>query len=286
MQEQKSIASPALPLYIRVCAFVDRPGTRHFILGVIIFNALILGLETSPWVMERVGGLLSTLDAICLGIFTVEICMKLVLWRFSFFRSGWNIFDFLVVAISYVPNSGPLAILRALRILRVLRLVSNLPRLRVIVESVLQSLPSIGWICALLLIVFYIFSVLVTTLFGKEFAEWFGTIGASMYTLFQILTLESWSMGIVRPVMERFPNAYLLFVPFILITSFIVLNVFIGIIVNAMSEVTAANKADEERRPGNKTDKVENLAKELILLKEQIAKVEALLAAPDNKADA
>ena len=239
----------------KICLLAEHPKAHRFILGVIVFNALELGLATSPWLVERAGGLLSALDACCLTLFVMEILMKLVVRRFSFFMSGWNIFDFLVVSVSLVPGSGPLTILRALRILRVLRLFAKLPRLRLIVESVLQSLPSIGWICVLLFMLFYIFAVLTTSLFGKEFSEWFGSIGASMYTLFQVLTLESWSMGIVRPVMQEFPHAYLLFVPFILVTSFIVMNVFVGIIVGAMSEVAATEKKTGNgslvrRRPG------------------------------------
>jgi voltage-gated sodium channel len=155
----------------------------------------------------------------------------------------------------------------------VLRLVTRLPKLKVIVESVLYSLPSIGWISLLLLIIFYIFSVLVTTLFGSSFEDWFGSIGASLYTLFQILTLESWSMGIVRPVMEEFPYAFMIFVPFILITSFIVLNVFIGVIVNSMSEITISNKSAAEKESTSGTS-LDELAKELEILKEQVAKVE------------
>jgi voltage-gated sodium channel len=287
MEERKDAISPKTPLYLRICVLIDRPGAKRFILGVILFNSLILGLETSSWFMERVGKLLLTLDVLCLSIFTVEILMKLVVHRLSFFRSGWNIFDFLIVGISLTPGSGSLAILRALRILRILRLVANMPRLRVIVESVLYALPSIGWICGLLLIIFYIFSVLVTTLFGSVFPGWFGSIGASMYTLFQMLTMDSWSSGIARPVMEQFPHAYLVFIPFILVTSFIVLNVFIGVIVNSMSEVAATNKiVQADAASGEKPDRTGELEKELALLKEQITRVEALLIVPDKKAGA
>jgi voltage-gated sodium channel len=282
MQEIKE-AEAEKAQFFRVCSLIDRPKVQRFILGVIFFNALILGLETSPHLMAQAGGLLTTLDGICLGIFTIEILLKLMVWRISFFRSGWNIFDFLVVAISFVPGSGPLTILRALRILRVLRLVSNLPRLRVIVEAVFRSLPSIGWISGLLLIIFYIFSVLVTSLFGKEFPEWFGSIGASMYTLFQVLTLESWSMGIVRPVMELFPHAYLVFISFVMVTSFIVLNVFIGIIVGTMSEVAAENKIVETTPPGAGPAQEEDLARELALFKEQLIRVQALVNLFDQK---
>ncbi|MDR2104294.1 MAG: ion transporter, partial [Deferribacteraceae bacterium] len=229
------------------CQLIYLPRVQYFILGVIVFNALILGLETSSALRRSFGHYLHILDMLCLGIFIIEILMKLTVERLTFFKSGWNIFDFLIIGISIFPSTGTISILRALRIFRVLRLVTRLPKLKIIVESVLYSLPSIGWISLLLLIIFYIFAVLVTTLFGSSFEDWFGSIGASLYTLFQILTLESWSMGIVRPVMEEFPYAFMIFVPFILITSFIVLNVFIGVIVNSMSEITVSSKSSTEK---------------------------------------
>jgi voltage-gated sodium channel len=278
MEKQRDSSNPPVPWLIRACSVIFLPRVQHCILGVIIFNALILGMETSSFLRQGIGGILATLDAICLGIFVAEIFMKLVVLRFSFFSSGWNVFDFLVIAISFAPSSGPLAVLRALRVLRVLRLVTSLPRLRIIVESILHSLPSIAWIAGLLTIIFYIFSVLTTTLFGAAFPDWFGSIGRSMYSLFQVLTLESWSMGIVRPVMEQFPHAYLLFIPFILITTFIVLNVFIAIIVNSMNEVTEANKAiDAQTGSGEKTGGMKNLQTEIACLKDQIARLEQLL---------
>ena len=275
---------------VRFCEKIFLPGVQRLILGIIIFNALLLGLETSQVVMAKAGKLLVTLDTFCLGFFVVEIAMKLVVLRFTFFRSAWNIFDFLIIGISLLPSAGPLSILRSLRVLRVLRLVANLPRLRMIIESILLSLPSIGWISALLLIVFYIFSVLVTTLFGHSFPEWFGSLGSSMYTLFQMLTLDSWSSGITRPIMKQFPYAWMLFVPFVLISAFIVLNVFIGIIVSAMGEVAAGKKdcpkpvggegkTEGASQPGSPPDTRKNqLARELKILKLQIDKVEKLLA--------
>lgn len=266
--------------FVRCCSFIFTPKAQHFILGIIILNAIILGLETSTSIMATVGGFLLALDTICLWIFIIEIGMKLVCVRLRFFKSAWNVFDFIIVAIALVPSSGPLSILRALRILRVLRLITNLPRLRIIVEAILQSLPGIGWISGLLVLVFYIFGVLCTTLFGAAFPEWFGSLGESFYTLFQILTLESWSMGIVRPVMEKFPYAYAIFIPFILLTAFIVLNVFIGIIVNSLSEVAAGDK--DSLTCVDSIDKVaatdeSTLKHELAMLKKQIAKVEILI---------
>ncbi len=171
--------------------------------------------------------------------FVIEICLKLYADRLSFFKSGWNIFDFIIVGIALVPASGPLSVLRALRVLRLLRLLSIVPQLRRVINAIGYSIPGMMSVIGVLMLIFYVSAVLTTKLFGThpdpQMQEWFGTIGSSAYTLFQIMTLESWSMGIVRPTMEIFPYAWVFFVPFIIITSFAVLNLFIGIIVDAMS---------------------------------------------------
>lgn len=215
-------------------AWVESKRVQNFIIGLIVINAIILGMETSPTIMAHIGPQLLALDKLILGVFVVEIGLKLIGQGPSFFRRGWNIFDFVVVGIALVPASGPLAILRALRVLRVLRLLSMLPRLRFVVEALLHSLPGIGSIALLMVVIYYVAAVMATGLFGASHPEWFGSIGHSMYTLFQIMTLESWSMGIVRPVMEDYPYAWMFFIPFILIATFTVLNLFIAIIVDAM----------------------------------------------------
>jgi voltage-gated sodium channel len=206
---------------------------------VIVINALVLGLETSPRVMAAAGPLLLALDAAALWVFTVEIGLKLWLHRGRFFREGWNLFDFIIVAIAWLPAAGPLAVLRALRIMRVLRLISVVPQMRAVIGALFHALPGMGSIVAVLSLIFYVASVMSTKLFGAAFPDWFGNIGASMYSLFQVMTLESWSMGIVRPVMEVYPGAWAFFVPFIVITSFSVLNLFIALIVNSMQSLQA-----------------------------------------------
>src|SRR5690606_3511069 len=203
----------------RLGAWVESAAVRNFIVAVIIINAITLGLETSATVQRHFGEALAFGEQLILGIFVVEIVLKLIAFDRHFFRSGGNLFDFLIVGVSLLPGSGPLASLRSLRVLRVLRLVSGIRRLRLIIESLLAASPSIGWSVFLLLMVFYIFAVMGTHLFGAAFPEWFGTVPASMYTLFQVMTLESWSMGIARPVVEQFPHAYLYFVRFVLISS-------------------------------------------------------------------
>ncbi len=207
---------------------------EFFIIVLIVLNGITLGLETYAGVMNRIGPVLIILDKCILGIFTLEVLVKILVYRSGFFRDPWRIFDFLVVSVSLVPVSENLSILRALRILRILRLISALPSLKRVVGGLVAALPGMGSITGLLLLVFYVFSVMATKLYGGDFPDWFGSIGSSAYSLFQIMTLESWSMGIVRPVMEVFPMAWFFFVVFILCTSFTVLNLFIGIIVSAM----------------------------------------------------
>ncbi len=222
----------------------SRPFQRA-ITGVIAVNAVTLGLETSVAVMSVAGDWLVMIDHLCLFLFVVEIVAKLVVYRARFHHDPWNLFDCTIVAIALIPATGSLSVLRALRILRVLRLVSAVPSMRRVVAALLHAIPGMSSIVTLLALVFYVFSVMATKLFGVSFPEWFGTIGASAYSLFQIMTLESWSMGIVRPVMETYPLAWLFFVPFIIVTSFTVLNLFIGIIVDAMQSQHQAERASE-----------------------------------------
>lgn len=228
-----------MTLRARLSDQLDSSRTQNFIIAVIVLNAITLGMETSKTLMDTIGGLIITVDRLCLSIFTVEIALKLFARGPTFFRSGWNIFDFIVVAISYVPDAGALSVLRALRILRVLRLVSTMPRLRRVIEGFLSAVPGMASVFGLMALIFYIASVISTKLFAENFPEWFGTLGRSAYSLFQIMTLESWSMGIVRPVMEVFPQAWLFFVPFILVTTFAVVNLVVGLIVNSMQDAHA-----------------------------------------------
>ena len=238
---------------------VESGRTQKVIAAVIVVNAVTLGLETSPTVMAEAGDLLLAADRLIVTIFVLEILAKLVVWRLGFFRDPWNVFDFLIVGISLVPGAQAFTVLRALRVLRLLRLISVVPSMRQVVEGLLRAIPGMASIGGLLVLLFYVFGVMATMLFGASFPEWFGTLGRSMYSLFQIMTLESWSMGIVRPVMEVYPYAWAFFVPFILCTAFAVLNLFIAVIVNAMQSeheaehqaamagITEATHADAER---------------------------------------
>jgi len=253
----------------RLAGFLDRTAVRNFILGVILFNAVILGLETSKLAMAYAGPLILALDAICLGIFVVEIVLKLIAHGSRFFRNGWNIFDFVIVAISLVPASQGLSVLRALRILRLLRVLSVAPSLRRVVEGLVNALPGMGSVFLLMALIFYIGSVMATKLFGASFPEWFGSLPKSGYSLFQVMTLESWSMGIVRPVMEIYPYAWMFFVPFIMVTTFAVVNLLVGLIVNSMQD---AHHAESSEKTDNYRDEVTT----------RLAEIERLLKARDD----
>ena len=223
-----------LQLQSRIGKFLEGQNTQLFITVLIVLNGITLGLETVPSVAQAYGKWLHVFDQIVLVIFVLEILGKLFYRNWRFFLDGWNVFDFIIVGIALVPATGGFAVLRSLRILRALRLLSVVPSMRRVVQALLTAIPGIGSVSLLILLIFYVGAVISTKVFGSDFSEWFGTIGASMYTLFQIMTLESWSMGIVRPVLELFPMAWIFFIPFILITSFTVLNLFIGIMVDAM----------------------------------------------------
>jgi len=254
---------------------------------VIVINAITLGLETWPEAMRRYGTLLVILDTVALGIFVVEIAMKLWVYRMGFFKNGWNVFDFTIVAIALIPSAGALSVLRAMRILRVLRLISVVPQMRTVVGALFGALPGMGSIVAVLLLVFYVTAVMATKLFGESFPAWFGSIGESMYSLFQIMTLESWSMGIVRPVMEQHPYAWVFFVPFVIVTSFAVLNLFIALIVNSMNSVHAEERESAVAAEHLAHDEREHLMTEIQALRADVQalneRVRAQSAGDDRK---
>ncbi|HXK56307.1 MAG TPA: ion transporter [Gammaproteobacteria bacterium] len=244
----------------RITHMVESRQFQSAIVFLIALNAVGLGMETSDSLMAAIGGWLLAFDGFVLVVFVAEIAVKLFAYRWRFFRDPWNLFDMAIITIALIPASGPFAVLRALRILRVFRLISMLPRLRLVVESLLSAIPGISAIAGLLFIILYIFAVMATELFGDHHAAWFGSIGASLYTLFQIMTLESWSMGIVRPVMETHPHAWLFFVLFILIATFTVLNLFIAIIVDAMQAMARENRDIAEPGETDVAVRSENLA--------------------------
>ena len=253
--------------------WLERASVQRVIIALIVLNGAILGIQTSASLTDYFGYWLSFLDQLILAVFVLEIVLKLTASGREFFRSHWNLFDFFVVAIALIPASGPFAVLRVMRVLRLLRLISVVPRLRFVVEALLHAIPGIASIGVLILIIFYVFAVVATGLYGAAFPEWFGSLGRSMFTLFQIMTLESWSMGVVRPVMQVFPFAWIFFVLFILVATFTMLNLFIGIIVETMQTLHA--RSDEGKPDSQTAGRGESVSvtDELRALRQEVARL-------------
>lgn len=272
--------APAEPIGLRARAarLIDDNRFQNIILALILVNAVTLGLETSASLMARHGAAILLLDKAILAIFVLEIVVRLYVHRGGFFRDPWSVFDFVVVGIALVPATGQFSVLRALRVLRVLRILTIVPSMRRVVGALLGAIPGLMSIGMVLLIIYYVFAVIATNLFAAAFPEWFGHLGRSFYTLFQIMTLESWSMGISRPVMAQFPYAWAFFVSFILIATFTMLNLFIAIIVNAMQTFGEEEHRDTVRAVAQAQSHIEaDLHAEVRALRGEIAELKAML---------
>lgn len=254
--------------------FIESDRFTAAIMVLIVVNAITLALETSPSIMAAIGPALLTFDKIVLGIFVLELAAKLAVYRLSFFRSGWNVFDLVIVAIALLPASGPLAVLRALRVLRVLRLISLLPQMRRVVEALIHSLPGMASIAMLMGVVFFVGAVVSTKLFGTAHPGYFGTLGDSLFTLFAVMTLEGWA-DIAREVQSTHPQAYLFFVPFIIISVFAVLNLFIAVLTNSMQEMQK-DELEAEEKIASASQKV--IIAEITALREEIRTLKTALA--------
>jgi voltage-gated sodium channel len=235
-------------LRAKLRALLERQEARNFILSVIVMNGVLLGVSTSQELSPESARMIKIIDRVVIGIFVVEMILKLYAFRMRFFGSAWNMFDLMVVIVSLLPQTDTLSVLRGMRVIRALRVMSAIPQMREVVRALIDAIPGMGAVTLLLALIYYIFGIMTTLWFGEAFPQWFGTLGASLYSLFQIMTLESWSMGIVRPVMEVYPWAWAVFVPFITMTAFAVLNLFIGILVNAMQAAVEAEQEEEMER--------------------------------------
>ncbi|WP_270938203.1 ion transporter [Falsiroseomonas oryzae] len=237
----------------RAARLVMTPLFQRTVIGLILLNAVTLGLETSDSVMEAWGGLLHAVDRVLLVVFTAELALRIYAFRGRFFRDPWGIFDLIVVGIAWLPASGPLAVLRALRVLRVLRLMSVVPSLRNVVEAMLAALPGMGSIVLLMVLIFYVFAVMAVKLFGGTMEEQFGDLGTALFTLFQLMAMDDFG-NIVRQAMEHSPLAWLFFIPFSVIATFVVLNLFIGVIVESIQTLREQRESADARAAQVATD--------------------------------
>ena len=241
---------------------------------LIILNGITMGLETSKEYASSYAGFFDLFNTFVVTAFTIEIILRIYVHKSAFFKDPWSIFDFVIVAMSLVPASAGFEIFRILRVLRLFRLMTVVPQMRKIISALLSVIPGIASIAALLSLFFYIFAIMSTQLYGEAFPQWFGTLGESFYTLFQIMTLESWSMGIVRPIMEVHPLAWVFFVPFIFFSTYIIVNLIIAIVVDAMNEM---NTEKEEHLTQEIQSSDEYISKELQSLKMEIQALKKLL---------
>ena len=256
---------------------------KNTIVLIILINSIVLGLITSEAIYAKFGELLEFILSACVVIFTVEITLRIIAKGWKFFLNGWNIFDFLLITMALMPETGAAITFRVFRVLRALRMVSSMKKLRHIVSAILVSAPHVFWAAVLEMIIFYIFGIMGQNLFHEAFPQWFGTLGETVYTLFQVTTLESWSMGIARPVMKVYPWAWCYFVPFVMISSYIVLNVVVGVVVNATSDISEDDNISMKDKI--KAKKVTNteISEQINELKEHILRLEAKLE--ENKKD-
>ena len=247
---------------------------RNVIMTLIVINAITLGIETYPYEGKWFTDYLPLFDRIVVAIFVCEILLKLAAYRHRFFTSGWNWFDVFVIGVSILPDAGGFSVLRALRILRAFRLFSVMPDMRKVIEALLRAIPGMGAIIAVLLLMFYVSSVMATKLYSETNPERFGTLGDSAFALFQVMTLEGWASDVAIPVMEYHPWAWLFFLVFIVLTSFAVLNLFIAIIVDSLQ---SKHFDDEEARDAEAEADRDALHTEVAGLRREIATLSALV---------
>jgi voltage-gated sodium channel len=252
----------------RAQALIEHPRFDQAIIVLIVANAITLGLETSATITERFGDVFHAIDRATLGIFVAELLLRFFAYRSRFFRDPWRVFDFVVVGIALVPASGAFSVLRTLRVLRVLRLVSMVPSMRRVVSALLAALPGMASIIGLMSLVLYVSAVMATKLFSAIAPEFFGTFGASLFTLFQVMTVEGWP-DIARAVMTQSPYAWVFFVSYLLVATFMVLNLFIAVVVNAMQAQVAEDlKGEGEAHTQLILDEVRAMRSEIAALRE------------------
>jgi len=254
---------PAPTLRERILLLIESPRFERSITALILLNALTLGLETSPVVAAHLGDVLQGFDRFVLAVFVVELMLRGFVHRGRFLRDPWRIFDLLVVGIALFPAGNAFTVLRSLRVLRVLRLVSLVPSMRGVVGALLRALPGMTSIIGLMGLVLYVSAVMGTKLFGEISPDHFGSLGASLFTLFQVMTVEGWP-DIARGVMAQSPHGWIFFVAYLLIATFMVLNLFIAVVVNAMqTQVTEDLKGEGEAQTRLILEEVRGLRRDL-----------------------
>lgn len=247
---------------------VDSAVFQNFIIALILLNGVIIGLETSATISASWGGLFTLANQVILGVFVLEALLKLAAqWPkpLRYFRDGWNVFDFSIVVFSLIPATGQFAMVaRLMRLLRVVRLISTIPELRLIVATLIRSLPSMGHVVLLMSIIFYIYGVAGFHLFNEHDPTHWGTLGLSLLTLFRVVTLEDWT-DVMYIAMEWHPFAWMFFVSFVIVGTFVVVNLFIAVVLNNLEEAKQEH-LQELQRPLSKNELLAELRQTQIAL--------------------
>ena len=219
----------------KVAGVIDSGWFQSLVLFLIIANAIILGAETFAGVKSVFGGGLAIADRVIVWAFVVEIAMRIYAEGSDYIKKGWNVFDFVIVSISLLAATSGLAALRAFRVLRVLRVITVIPRMRVVVSALLDSIPGIASVGVVLALIIYVFAVIAANLYGEAHPDLFGDVFAAMYTLFQVMTLEGWP-DIAARLGETHQRSWIFFLTFLLIATFTMLNLFVAIVVRVIEE--------------------------------------------------
>ena len=264
MTEAGQSLPPLTPQRTALQRFVETPIFQSVVLALIIVNAVILGAETFAGVKAQAGPWLTVADRIIVYAFLIEIGLRVIAWRAAYFRNGWNVFDFLIVAVSIGAATSGLAALRAFRVLRVLRVITVIPRMRVVVSALLDSIPGIASVGVVLALIVYVFAVIAATLYGPDHPDLFGDVFQAMYTLFQVMTLEGWP-DIASQVAQTHSRSWIFFLTFVLIATFTMLNLFVAIVVRVVEE-------DSEPVVDEVIENQRALLAEIAALKEELKK--------------
>jgi len=229
----------------RIGSAVNTPTFQNTIMALILVNAVVIGLDTYPGIRAEYGSLLSGIDQFIIWIFVVEITLRWISWspRYMFLANGWNLFDFLIISVALLPTAPYFSIIRIFRVLRVLRAFRFIPGMSHLIVALLKSLPSLGHILFLTLILFYVYAVIGTSLYSEVSPKFFGSLHISLLTLFQVATLEGWP-DILTSISKTSPKAWIYMLSFILMGTFVVLNLVVGVIVNNLQ--AAAKGPSEE----------------------------------------
>ncbi len=248
------------------------------VIAIIVISALVIGAKTYEETTQVEQWLLY-LDIAVTIFFLIEILIRMAAERtlLSFFKKGWNVFDFLIVTASLIPmdDSEMVLLARLLRIFRVLRLVSMIPELQMLLSALVKSVPRMGYVVLLMFIIFYIYAAIGSFLFHNVDEGLWGNISLAMLTLFQVATFESWATAVLYPAMDVYPYAWIYFLTFIFLNAFIFLNMMIGIVLDVMQKESAQMALDNGE--GEEAE-LQSLRKDVHGLKTQLDRMEAALA--------